>query len=149
MTYRFDELSIILSDDKESFEKINDIYNDIFNGKIPLIHDSKRKLDENLIVLAQYKDYKEDAYTFSVFADDCDTLLQIHKWINYGDITLFEGEGSTINEARINAREKLIEDTKIKRTFRNDFECIVPKNDSKDGKVHCSLYVGIENKYNV
>ena len=149
MTYRFDELSIRLSDDKEWFEKINEIYKDIFNGKIPLIHNNKRKLDENLIALAQYEDYNEGGYKFTVFADDLDTLFQIHKWINYGDIMLFEGKASTINEARINAREKFIGDTSIKRTFRNDFECIVPKYDSKDGKVHCSLYVGIENKYDI
>lgn len=147
MSYRFDEFSIKLSDDKDSFEKINDIYRDIFNGKIPLIHNNKGKLDKNLIPLAQYEDYREDGYKFTVFADDLDTLFQIHKWINYGDIMLFEGEGYTINEARLNAREKLMCDTNIKRTFMNDFECIVPKKDSKDGKVHCELYVGIENKY--
>lgn len=147
MAYRIDEISIKLSDTKDDFEKINNIYEDIFKGKIPLIHDNKRKLDEDLIPLAQYDNYHENGYTFRVFADDLDTLFQIHKWINYGDIMLFEGEGHTINEARINAREKLMENNDIKRTFRNDFECIVPKYDSKDGKVHCELYVGIENKY--
>ena len=149
MTYRLDQFSIKLSDSKKDFEKINEIYEDIFKGKIPLIHDSKRKLDENLIPLAKYDKYTKDGYTFIVFADDLDTLFQIHKWINYGDIMQFEGEGSTINEARIKAREKLIENRNIKRMFINDFECITPKYDSKDGKFHCSLYVGIENKYDI
>lgn len=147
MTYRLDKISIKLSDSKEDFEKINRIYEDIFKGKIPLIHDNKRKLIKDLVVLAEYDNYNKDGFEFVVFADDLDTLFQIHKWINYGDIKLFEGEGSTINEARINAREKVMKDVDINRTFRNDFECIVPKWDSKEGKVHCSLYVGIENKY--
>lgn len=67
MTYRFDELSIKLSEDKVSFEKINEIYKDIFNGKILLIHYNKRKLDENLIALAQYGDYNEDGYSITQY----------------------------------------------------------------------------------
>lgn len=147
MSYRFDEISVKVSDDEEGFEKINEIYGDIFAGKIPLMHDNKRKLDEDLFPLGQYEKYKENEYVFKVFADALDCLFQIHKWINYGDIELFEGEGSTIDKARRDAREKLNKDTTIKRVFRNDFECIIPKKDSKDGKVHCELYVGIENKY--
>lgn len=37
MTYRLDSISIRLTDDREGFEKINEIYEDIFKGNIPLI----------------------------------------------------------------------------------------------------------------
>ena len=147
MTYRLDKISIRITDDKKGFEKINEIYDDIFKGKIPLIHNNDRKLDKNLIPLGHYENYKEDEYTFIVFADDCDTLFQIHKWINYGDIKEFEGSGLSIDQARKEARHKLMIYRGIERTFTNDFETIVPKCDSKDGKVYCYLYVGIKNKY--
>lgn len=148
MTYRLNEISIRVKDNKEGFEKINEIYDDIFKGKIPLIHNNNnRKLDKNLIPLGHYENYKDDEYTFTVLADDCDTLFQIHKWINYGDIMEFEGSGSSIDKARKDARHKLAIYRGIERTFTNDFETIVPKYDSKDGKVYCYLYVGIKNKY--
>lgn len=79
MTYRLDKISIRVRDNKKGFEMVNEIYEDIFKGKIPLIHNNKRKLDENLIPLGHYENYKEDEYTFIVFADDLDTLFQIHK----------------------------------------------------------------------
>lgn len=147
MTYRLDSISIKLTDDKEGFEKINEIYDDIFKGRLPLIKNNKRKSDKDLISIGQYKNYKDDEYTFTVFADDFDTLFQIHKWINYGDIMEFEGSGSTIDQARKDARHQLAIYWGIERTFTNDFESIVPKYNSKDGKVYCYLYVGIKNKY--
>jgi len=147
MTYQLDNISIRITDDKKGFEKINEVYDDIFKGKFPLIHNNKRKLDENLLPLGHYENYKEDEYTFTIFADDYDTLFQIHKWINYGDIKEFKGSGSSINQARKDARHKLMIYRGIERTFTNDFETIVPKYDSNDGKVYCYLYVGIENKY--
>ncbi len=147
MTYRLDKISIKVKDDKKGFEQINEIYEDIFKGKIPLIHNNKRKSDIDLIPLGHYENYSEDEYTFTVYADDFDTLLQIYKWINYGDIMEFKGSGSSIDQARKDARHKLAIYWGIERTFTNDFETIIPKYDSRDGKVHCSLFVGIKNKY--
>ena len=147
MTYRLDEISIRVKDDKQGFETINEIYEDIFKGKIQLIKNNKRKSYNNLIPLGNYENYRDDEYTFTVFADDLDTLFQIHKWINYGDIMEFEGSGSTIDQARKDARHQLAIYWGIERTFTNDFETIVPKYDSKDGKVYCYLYVGIKNRY--
>ena len=147
MTYRLDKISVRITDDKEGFKKINEIFDDIFKGKIPLIHNNKRKLDNYLIPLGHYEEYRDVEYIYTVYADDCDTLFQIHKWINYGDIREFEGSGSSIDQARKDARHKLKIQWGIERTFINDFEYIVPKYESKDGKVHCYLYVGIKNKY--
>lgn len=93
MAYRLDKISIKIEDNKKGFEKINEIYNDIFNGKIPLIRDNKRKSDKDLIPIGQYENYRDKEYAFTVFADDYDTLLQIYKWINYGDIMEFKGSG--------------------------------------------------------
>lgn len=147
MAYRLDKISIKIEDNKKGFEKINEIYNDIFNGKIPLIRDNKRKSDKDLIPIGQYENYRDKEYAFTVFADDYDTLLQIYKWINYGDIMEFKDSGSSIDQARKDARHQLSIYWGIERTFTKDFEVIVPKSDSKDGKVHCYLFVGIKNKY--
>ena len=49
MTYRLDKISIKVKDDKKGFEQINEIYENIFKGKIPLINNKKRKSDIDLI----------------------------------------------------------------------------------------------------
>lgn len=147
MTYRLDSISLKLENGKESFEKINEIYEDIFSGKIPLIKNTKGKIDKDIIALGEYVNCGGGRYEFTVFADDGGSLFQIRKWIDYGDIEWFEGVGSTIDEARIEARIYRCLNKSIKRIFKNDFEEIIPKKYSKDGKVHCLLYVGIENKY--
>ena len=72
--------------------------------------------------------------------------MQIYKKINNGDIMKFEGSGKSINQARKDARHNLAIYWGIERTFTNDFETIVPKYDSDDGKVYCYLYVGIKNR---
>ena len=146
MTYRLDSISIILTDDKKWFEKINEIYEDIFKGNIPLITNNKQKSYDKLIPLGKYENYKEDEYIFTVFADKFHFLMQIYKKINNGDIMKFEGSGKSINQARKDARHNLAIYWGIERTFTNDFETIVPKYDSDDGKVYCYLYVGIKNR---
>ncbi|WP_407431954.1 hypothetical protein, partial [Methanobrevibacter sp.] len=60
MTYRLDKITIRLKNDEAGINKINELFEDIVSGKIPLIHDSNGKLIEGISPISEYSNYESD-----------------------------------------------------------------------------------------
>ncbi|MCB2361688.1 AraC family transcriptional regulator [Clostridium estertheticum] len=116
MTYKLNKVTIRTNNSKEGIKNIGDIWNDITSGKLPIIFDSEHVFQQGISTVSEYSNYSSD-------------------------------ENGEISVCTRKAWEKVCSEQKsgdIHRTFIADFENTVPSEYTKDGKVHCYLYVAIQ-----
>lgn len=146
MTYRLDKITIRLKNDEAGINKINELFEDIVSGKIPLINDSNGKLIDGISPISEYSNYESDEtgnYDFSVIAADKEFIFHLEKLADEGVFKKYIAKGADVHEAAMKAWNQVWNDEEIQRTFDKDYESTVPGFLTKDGKAHCYLYIGI------
>ncbi|MBU3072631.1 AraC family transcriptional regulator [Clostridium estertheticum] len=152
MAYKLNKITIRTDNSKEGINNIGDIWNDITSGKLPIIFDSEHVFQQGISPISKYSNYSSDEngdYDLTIMAVTADFFQKMDDKVSKGSYKKYDekDENGEIGVCTRKAWEKVWSEQKsgdIHRTFTADFESTVPGEYTKDGKVHCYLYVAIQ-----
>lgn len=150
MAYSFNKVTIRTDNSESGMTKINELWADILQGKIPLEFIENGKPVAGLLPVAEYGGYESDEngkYNLSVMSVSADFFAQMEDKVADGLYVKVDECGDTIAECAEQAWSniyRLTQSGKIRRAYTVDYESTVPAIYSKDGKAHCCLYIAVK-----
>lgn len=152
MAYKLKEVTIRTNNSKEGMKKIGEIWGDIVSGKLPILFDSEHIFQQGISPVSKYSNYSSDEsgdYDLTIMAVTADFFQKMEMAVNKGLYKKYDekDEDGDISVCTRKAWEKVWSEQKsgdIKRTFTEDYESTVPSKYTKDGKIHCYLYIAIQ-----
>lgn len=150
MVYQLKDITIRTDNSKEGMDKVNELWKDIVNGKIPLMYDSEGNFLQGLSPVSAYRNYESNetgAFDLKIFTVTVDFFAEMEKQIGEGQYKKYDFDGADIQQAAGKAWEQVWAEQKaqvICRSFTEDFESTVPAEYTKDGKAHCYLYIAVK-----
>jgi predicted transcriptional regulator YdeE len=150
MAYLLKNITIRTNNSAEGMKKIEDLWQDIGSGKLPLLFDSEHAFQQDVSPVAKYSNYASDEkgdYDLSIIAAAPDFFQKIEAEVIAGKYKKYDESGDDISTCARNAWWKVWSEQQSKevcRAFSEDFECSVPSEFSQDGKAHCILYIAVK-----
>lgn len=150
MAYSFKSVTIRTDNSNGGMEKINELWADIMQGKIPLDFIENGKPVKGLSPISAYSDYESDEkgkYNLSIMSVSVDFFVKMEELVAQGKYIKIDESGDTILDCANRAWSKVWQLTasgEIKRSFTVDYESTVPSEYTKDGKAHCYLYIAVK-----
>lgn len=150
MAYTFKSVTIRTDNSESGMAKINELWADIMQGKIPLEFIENGIPVKGLSPISSYSSYESDekgAYNLSVMSVTVDFFAKMEELVAQDKFIKIDESGETITDCANKAWSKVWELTakgEIKRAFTVDYESTVPAEYTKDGKAHCYLYIAIK-----
>lgn len=150
MEYRLESVSIKTNNSLEGIQKIDTLWQDILNGNLPLLCDSKGHFQKEILPIAKYHHYEQDElgkYELTIIGVTNDFLQAIEKQVQEGTYIKIDECGENLSECTKKAWQivwALQQNKKINRSFLEDFEYSLPNSYTKDGKAHCYLYISLK-----
>lgn len=150
MAYSFKSITIRTDNSESGMARINELWADIMQGKIPLDFIKNGVPVKGLLPISAYSDYESDEkgkYNLSIVSVTADFFAQIEELVAQGKFIKIDESGETIADCANKAWSKVWELTasgEIKRAFTIDYESTVPAAYTKDGKAHCYLYIAVK-----
>ena len=129
--------------------KVNELWQDILSGKIPLMYDSEHRFREGCSPVSVYRHYESDetgAFDLAIMAVQADFFADMEQEVARGLRRKYDCVGETLQEAADAAWSQVWNDQKsgaIHRAFTVDYESTVPPAYTKDGRAHCYLYIAL------
>lgn len=148
-SYSFKSVTIRTDNSKGGMAKINELWADIMQGKVPLDFIENGVPVKGLSPISAYCDYESDekgAYNLSIMTVTVDFFTKMEEFVAQGKYMKIDESGETIAECADKAWSKVWKLTAnggMKRAFTIDYESTVPAEYTKDGKTHCYLYIAI------
>lgn len=152
MSYKLKTITIRTNNTVEGVNKIEQIWEDVSSGKLPILFDNEHKFQQGISPISKYSNYSSDEngdYDFSIMGVTADFFQQIEEKVSKGMYKKYD-ESNDDGEMVIcskKAWEKVWSEQKsgvINRAFTVDYESSVPAEYTKDGKAHCYLYIAIQ-----
>ncbi len=149
-TYSFKSVTIRTDNSESGMAKINNLWADIMQGKIPLDFIENGVPVKGLSPISVYCDYESDEkgkYNLSIMTVTADFFAKLAELVAQGKYIKIDESGETIAECANKAWAKvwqLTSSSEIKRAFTVDYESTVPAAYTKDGKTHCYLYIAVK-----
>ncbi len=150
MAYSFKSVTIRTDNSESGMAKINELWADILQGKVPLDFIQNGLPVKGLSPVSAYSDYESDEkgkYNLTIMSVSVDFFAEMEKAVAQGKFIKIDENGETISDCANKAWSKVWELTasgKINRAFTVDYESTVPAEYTKDGKAHCYLYIGVK-----
>lgn len=152
MAYKLNEVTIRINNTVEGIKKIEEMWCDITSGKLPILFDSEHNFQQGISPVSRYSNYENDEngdYDLSIMGVTADFFNQIEIEVRKGFYKKYDvcDDNGDIGACTKKAWEKVWNEQKngdIKRAFTKDYESSVPAEYTKDGKVHCYLYISIQ-----
>lgn len=150
MAYSFKSVTIRTDNSESGMAKINELWADILQGKIPLDFIENGAPVKGLLPISAYSDYENDEkgkYNLSIMTVTVDFFGKMEELVAQGKFIKIDENGETISDCANKAWSKVWELTasgKINRAFTVDYESTVPAEYTQDGKAHCYLYIGVK-----
>lgn len=152
MAYILNEVTIRTDNSEKGIQAINELWQDISIGKIPILFDSEHEFQTGISPISKYSNYEGDEsgkYNLTVMAVKAEFFKLIEDKINNRKYVRYEekDENGDISVCAQKAWERVWNDQKsgsIDRSFTEDFESTVPKEYTKDGAAHCYLYIAVK-----
>lgn len=152
MGYNLNEITIRTNNTTDGMKKIEEIWNDITTGKLPILFDSEHNFLQGISPVSRYSNYASDEkgdYDLSIMGVTAEFFGQMELEVSKGHYIKYDesDESGNIGLCTKKAWEKVWNDQKngaIKRTFTADYESSVPAQYTKDGKAHCYLYIAVQ-----
>lgn len=140
-------ITIRTNNSAEGIKKIEKLWQDVMRGSSKLI------LAGNITPIAKYSNYDSDEngdYDLTILAVDYNYMQQLERGCMKGKFRKYDfcSENTDIAAAIKAVWQKVDDDVregKIKRSYTEDYECTIPPDYSRDNKLHCLLYIAIEN----
>jgi predicted transcriptional regulator YdeE len=102
MAYLLKEITIHTDNSEGGMGKINEVWQDIVSGKIPLMFDSVGVFQQGLSPISKYANYESDetgAYDLTIFTATADFFAQMQAKVQTGEYRAYDFDGSNIQEA--------------------------------------------------
>ena len=149
-TYSFKSVTIRTDNSESGMAKINELWSDIMQGKVPLDFIENGVPVKGLSPISAYCDYESDEkgkYNLSITTVTTDFFAKMEELVAQGKYIKIDESGETIADCANKAWSKVWELTakgEMKRAFTIDYESTVPAAYTKDGKTHCYLYIAVK-----
>lgn len=150
MEYLLKEITLRADNSQAGMAKIDNLWQDIVSGRIPLMYDSTGVFQQGLSPVSKYTNYESDetgAFDLSIFTATAEFFAQMEQKVKTGEYVAYDFDGADIKEAANKAWAKVWADKENKEIFRaftQDYESTVPIEYTKDGKAHCYLYIAVK-----
>lgn len=152
MGYTLNEITLRTSNTADGMKKTDEVWQDITNGKLPVLFDSEHNFRQGISPVSRYSNYASDEtgeYDLSILGVTADFFAEMEQKTADGQFKKYDisDAGGDLKFCTQKAWEKVWSDTKngeIKRSFTQDYESSVPAEYTKDGKAHCYLYISVE-----
>ena len=152
MAYTLKQVTIRTNNTEEGMKKINELWQDITSGKIPVLFNSEHVFQQGVSPISKYSHYESDEngdYDLSIMGVTADFFQTIETKLSKGLYHKYDevDENGDMGICAKNAWEKVWNDRKsgaITRAYTEDYESCVPAEYAKDGKAHCYLYIAIK-----
>lgn len=150
MEYLLKEITLRADNSQAGMAKIDNLWQDIVSGRIPLMYDSTGVFQQGLSPVSKYTNYESDetgAFDLSIFTATAEFFAQMEQEVKAGEYVAYDFDGADIKEAANKAWAKVWADKENKEIFRaftQDYESTVPSEYTKDGKAHCYLYIAVK-----
>lgn len=149
MAYGLNAVTIRTNNTEEGMKKIDEIWQDVISGKLPILYDSNHSFRQGVSPVSRYDHYDNDEngdYDFSILGVTSDFFQEMEKAVSSGTYKKYEESDDNLGLSAKKAWEKVWNEHKtgvIKRAFTRDYESTVPAAYTKDGRAHCYLYIAI------
>lgn len=152
MPYTLKEITIRTNNSVDGIKKIDELFQDIANGKYPLQNNSDNTTQNDQLLISKYHNYENDEkgdYDFSVIGTKSDFIDILESGVKNGMYVKYTetDKENNIGECCRTAWSKVWEDqanNKIKRVFKEDFQIAVPAEFSPNGECFCCLYISVD-----
>ena len=140
--------SVTIRTNNEQIDKMNEIWQDIFNGKLPLLFDSKGEAI-NVFPISCYENYASDEtgdYDLSIIGADQVYLQQLEAKVATGKYQKYEAVASSIADSAPKAWQQVWQQSHngiIKRAFTHDYELSLIPKQTPDQRFHTILYIAL------
>lgn len=151
MAYQLNAITIRTNNTADGMKKIEEIWNDVASGKLPLLFDSEHVFRQGISPISMYSNYESDEtgeYDLCIMGVTADFFGRLETLVREGhyrkyDVSNDDGDiGICTKQAWGKVWEEQSNGT-IKRAFTKDYESTVPAEYTKDGKAHCYLYIAV------
>ena len=151
MAYRLNEVTVRTNNTPEGMKKIEEVWQDITSGKLPILFDSERKFQPGISPVSRYSSYAKDEsgdYDLSILGVTSEFFGELEEAVREGRYRKYDESdaGGDIGACTRKAWEKVWSEQKkgeLERAFTIDYESSVPVQYTKDGKAHCYLYIAV------
>lgn len=149
MAYQLKEITIRTNNTQEGLNKIDEIWRDIANGKLPLLFDSEKRFLQGISPVSKYSNYASNEsgdYDLTIMGVTTEFFQEMEKAVATGKYIKYDEADDILAVSAQKAWEKVWNEQKagkINREFSQDFESTVPAEYTKDGKAHCYLYISV------
>lgn len=150
MAYLFQSVTIRTDNSEKGMAKINELWADIMQGKVPLAFIENGVPVKGLSPVSAYGEYESDEkgkYNLSVMSVTVEFFSKMEKLVAQGKYIKIDESGETIADCANKAWSKvwqLSRSGELTRAFTTDYESTVPAEYTKDGKAHCYLYIAVK-----
>jgi len=149
MSYRLNAITIRVTNITEYKRKMQEIWRDITNGKLPILFDSEHNFQKGVSPIYQYNNYSQNDFDLSVMGVTSEFFEQLELKVTEGFYKKYDF--SDINGDMELCSQRVWEQVSadcisglIKRAYTCDYESNVPPEYTKAGKAHCYLYISVK-----
>lgn len=150
MAYSFKSVTVRTDNSESGMAKINELWADIMQGKVPLEFIKNGVPVKGLSPVSAYSDYESDEkgeYNLTVMSVSVDFYAKMEEKVAKGSYVKIDEEGESIADCANKAWSKVWELTangELVRAFTVDYESTVPAEYTKDGRAHCYLWIAVK-----
>ena len=154
MSYSLSEATIKTNNTKEGMQKIAELFESVFSGRIPLLMDSDKNPRKDNVIVSKYHNFESDEngyYDLSLKSVSNDFIADLAEQAIGGVYAVYKSDADDgdIKKCIQAAWGDVWRDSKagkLKRAFTCDYEYSIPAMSTNDGKARCILYISIEDQ---
>lgn len=152
MAYQLKRLTVRVDNSDEGMKQIQELWQDVVSGKLPLIYDSEQNFQKGYSPVGEYSNYEnkeKGAYDLSVLAVTPEFFQGLEQDVQAGKYSKYVeyDENNNLERAIFRAWERVWADQAngtLPRAFLTDYEDAVPAEYTKDGKAYACLYISVK-----
>lgn len=150
MAYTLKEVKIRANNTPEGIRKIEQLWQDVSKGKLPIVFDSENNFQKGISPISKYSNYESDEngnYDLSILGVDSSFFKKLETEVKNGKYKKYESADKNMLTSTKKAWGTVWKEQKegtLNRAYKTDYESTVPAEYCKDGKAHCYLYISIK-----
>lgn len=150
MAYQLKVVTMRTNNSNEGMARIDELWQDITSGKLPLLFDSEHKFLQGISPVSKYHNYASDEngdYDLSILGVTVNFFQEMENAVIKGTYKKYKESGDDLGLCAKKAWAKVWSEQKageINRSYSEDYESTVPAEYTKDGKAHCYLYIAVK-----
>lgn len=152
MAYILSEVTIRANNSPEGMAQIAQLWQDVAEGRLPLLFDSEHSFRPGISPVSRYSNYASDEqgdYDLSIIGVQADFFGRLEQQVAEGKYRKYEaadpaGDIGACTQAAWQQVWEAQAKGELQRAFTQDYESSVPAEYTKDGQAHCYLYIAVK-----